>query len=113
MYEIKEIELKNRSITKKRLVISFHDEKMLIVGEFLMTDASLMDGEVLTLFKSVLTGEKSSETFSGNRCYVIINRDHTVIEDLLDDYSYPTYVMDTNELYDLTKMWLKRLAQYD
>lgn len=113
MYEIKEIELTNESITKKRLIIKFHKEHQAIIGEFLMVDAPLINGEVLNLFSSVINGEKSVATFSGNRCYLTINRDETMIEDLFDEYAYETYVMDTTALYDLTKLWLKRIEQYE
>lgn len=117
MYEIKEIELMNNSITKKRLVITFHDEEMAIVSEFLMTDASLMDGSVLNLLLEVIQGTKEEAQFSGNRCYLTINKDKTIIQDLLSDLAgitpYKTLEIKTDLLYELTNMWLKRLAKME
>lgn len=116
MYDIKEVELTNQSITKKRLVITFHDEEMAIVGEFLMTDAPLMDGNVLEKLANVIDGKKQKAEFTGQRCHLTIKKNKTLIEDLfyLEEITlYAPLSICTKELYNLTKMWLGKLAEQE
>lgn len=113
MYEIKEILLKNNTHEKKRLVITFYDETMAIVGEFLMTDAPLMDGEVTNVIEAVLQGNLAETTFTGQRCQLKITETETIIEDLYEDIEgmipLKTYTIPTETLLELTYMWLSRL----
>lgn len=116
MYDIKEIELTNKSMKKKRLVITFHDDKMGIVGEFLMTDAPLIGGNILNVLKSALNDKKNLIHVSGNRTHLQITKSYTTITDLFDETDglspYEQYTIDTKTLYKLTKMWLERLESY-
>lgn len=113
MYDIKEILLKNNTHEKKRLVITFYDETMAIVGEFLMTDAPLMDGEVTRVIETVLQGELAETTFTGQRCHLKITNTETTIEDLYEDIAgmipLNAYTIPTETLLELTYMWLGRL----
>lgn len=110
MYTIKTITLCNRGIEKERKIITFTDEKMKIIGEFLMTDAQLSDGIVLEKFQDVLAEKKKKATFSGNRCHVEIKKEKTVVSDLFthtdEKERYESYTIETETLYDLTKKWL-------
>lgn len=116
MYDIKEIILTNNSIKKKRPIITFHDEKQAIVGEFLMTDAPLLRDDVLNVLQSVLNNEQIKANISGNRTHLHIMKNKTTITDLfdaIDGFSlYEQYTIETDSLYDLTKMWLERLKDY-
>lgn len=116
MYEIREIVLKNGPVERKRLVIEFHNQDQQIVGEFLMVDANLLEGKIVREIKRLMVGEKEEVQFSGNRCFVKVRRDKTYFEDLYEGVagmkSYPPYEMDTNEFYELVKMWFKRQAEF-
>lgn len=115
MYDIKEVVLKGKKHEKKRLVITFHDEAKEIVGEFLMTDAPLMDGEVVHTINKVLQGECKQETFIGQRCHMKIGKKETVISDLYAEIDgmipLRTYTINTVKLLELINMWLKQLEQ--
>lgn len=115
MYDIKEITLKNSHHEKKRKIITFHDEAMAIVGEFLMTDAPLMDGRIVHVIERVIQGEKDTATFTGQRCQLIIAVDETTMTDLYAEISGMTslasYTINTITLLDLINMWLKRLSE--
>lgn len=116
MYDIKEIVLQNKQHKKKRLVITFHDEAMAIVGEFLMTDVPLMDGEVVRTINNVLKSGCNRETFTGQRCHLQIAKEETVISDLYADVDgmipLQTYTINTVQLLKLINIWLKRLEQH-
>lgn len=116
MYTMKEIELSNKKMTKKRLIIEFTDPKMRIVGEFLMVDAPLLQGEVLRVFEDVLQGKEEEASISGNRTSATIRQKKTLIRDLFADETvtrYPSYEMETAKLYELTNMWLERIKELD
>lgn len=100
--------MKNGIHERKKKVIEFDDTNMQIVGEFLMTDAPLLGGEMLKEMNSVLTGQRDEVESSGNRCSVFIQADVTLIEDLFE--TYPPYKIETKKLRDLTEMWLNKLS---
>lgn len=110
MYQFREVELKNKKMIKKVLVIEFDQEDMAIVAEFLMTDASLLDYSILRQIDKVLSGEHNCEKANGNRFNLVIKPDTTRMEDLFeglfDDFvTYPTYEMSTKTLRELIVMW--------
>lgn len=112
MYHIREVILKSEQAERKRLIIEFDDPNRAIVGEFLMTDASLLNFSVLDELNKVLFGERDYIESSGNRCSLEIRSNQTLIEDLLaglftDFDTFPAYEMDTKELRDLVVMWKK------
>lgn len=118
MYQFKEIELKNKEIKKKVLVIEFEKEEMGIVAEFLMTDASLLDYKVLDQVDQVLSGLSRREEANGNRYGLVINRDKTRIEDLFEDLfddfdTYQAYEMTTVKLRELIVSWRDRKDAFD
>lgn len=118
MYQFKEIDLKNKDQTKKVLAIEFSEEKMSIVAEFLMTDASLLDYEVLTKMDQVLAGMSKHEESSGNRCGLVIERNTTKIEDLFEDLfddfnTYESYEMSTVKLRELIVMWRDKQEEFN
>lgn len=117
MYEIKEIKLTNAGLKKKRLIITFHDEKLALLSGFLMTDALLLNGHVLQLLRDVLEEKKNATTFCGNRCYLQINKNNAKLEDLFNDTNgikpHHSVKIKTKKLYTLTKMWLDRLKHYN
>lgn len=116
MYTLREVVLKNGPHERKSLVIDFTDPNMDVVGEFLMTDASLLNYEVLRLIDHVLSRHKIEERISGNRCSLTITAAYTRIEDLFVDMfedvqTYPTYDIETTLLKNLIHMW-KKEKQY-
>lgn len=115
MYDIKEVVLKNKRQKKKRLVITFHDEKMTVVGEFLMTDVPLLNKEAVQLIEKVLQYECEQKFFTGQRCHLNITKETTTISDLYVDIDgmipLEPYTISTRTLLDLINMWLKRLEQ--
>lgn len=117
LYQLKEVILKNGTHERKRLVIEFLDPNMAIVGEFLMTDANLLQGQILMEIDKVLSEEEPSITSTGNRCALEIKRHKTVIEDLfagMDEVdALPTYEIDTKELKNLILMWREKLEAYN
>lgn len=118
MYKFKEIELKNKDQTKKVLAVEFEEKKMGIVGEFLMTDASLLDYSILSKFDQVLTGISNHEESNGNRCGLVIERNTTKIEDLFEDLfddfnTYEPYEMSTVKLRELIVTWRDKQDEFN
>ncbi|MGM8365962.1 hypothetical protein ACLIBG_10855 [Virgibacillus sp. W0181] len=118
MYQLKEKILKNNGREKKVLVIQFDKQEMDIVGEFLMTDASLLHYQVLDELASVLAGEKKNAYFVGNRCSLIIRKEKTRVEDLLEEMgsdvdSLSPVEMNTLKLKNLIEMWRREIKEYD
>ncbi|MDY0406109.1 hypothetical protein P5G51_012530 [Virgibacillus sp. 179-BFC.A HS] len=115
MYQLKEISLKNGQTERKVLVIEFDDPQMAVIAEFLMADASLLHGEIVSNFDQVLTGQKNHIHTNGNRCGLEIGRKTTHVYDLLEGDgidSYPDKEIDTKTLRDLTVMWLEKLQKF-
>jgi|SRR5690625_545307 len=113
LYQIKEITLTNGPKERKRSTIIFDDPKMQIVGEFLMTDAPMIQGEILRDMEQVISGEKEAIEVNGNRFFVTMKDDVTKIEDLFTGMdgveTYPAYTMQTKELKELVEMWLRKI----
>lgn len=117
MYQIREITLSNEQMEKKSLIIEFDDSRMNIVGEFLMTDASLVNFSVLDNIEKVLSGELSQSESSGNRCFLAINKEKTVLSDLFEGMfdgfdTLPSREIETKLLRDLIIMWKDKLASF-
>lgn len=91
MYEIKEITHKNGKTEQNELVIEFTDVEMVIVGEFLMADAALLDTLVVKEIDRVLAGETDMIVSGGNRCRLVIKAEQTRISDLLEGYNVPVH----------------------
>ncbi len=118
MYTIREVSLQHGDHQRKRSVITFKDRKKQIVGEFLMSDAPMMDFAIIHDIQVVLRGEEQSITRNGNRCTITITKEITHIEDLYTDlyeglHTYAPYVMDTKEALTLIRMWKSHLKQFD
>src|SRR5690625_4444247 len=116
MYQIREVTLNNKHMERKRLIIEFADPAQAIVGEFLMTDASLLNFSILEDLNKVISGESNDLESSGNRCFLKITPHKTYIEDLYEglyaDFdTFPAYEMDTVELRDLVVMWKRKIAK--
>ncbi len=116
MYHIREVILKHKHAERKRLIIEFEDPALAIVGEFLMTDASMLNFSVLDELNKVLTGKRDYIESSGNRCSLEIRSDQTRIEDLFEDMfanfdTLPPYEIDTKELRDLVVMWKEKIER--
>ena len=114
MYEIKQVPLQQGKQSKNRYIIEFTDPEQAILGEFLMIDAPLLSGEILDEMTAVLRGENRVIKGSGNRCGWRIDRHIAVISDLFhemgDDIpTMPTCTIQTEKLYDLVDMWLKKI----
>lgn len=110
MYQIRKVVFKNEPIERKTLVIEFDNPQMDIVGEFLMTDASLVQYSVLDQIEKVLSGEIDVSESSGNRCMLEIKRDKTLLSDLFEGMfdgfdTFPAYEIETELLKDLIIMW--------
>ena len=84
MYQIREVTLKNGPKERNVLVIDFDDPKMKIVGEFLMADASMLQGKIIQEIDFVLNSEDQTITSNGNRCSLKIGSDTTIISDLFN-----------------------------
>lgn len=113
MYDIREVIVKNGPHERSVWVIDFEDPSMDIIGEFLMTDASMMDYQVLDELNDVLSGTKSDSKFNGNRCILHINGQQTKIEDLFvglfdDFHTFESCKINTEELRDLIVLWRKQ-----
>lgn len=116
MYAIKEITLQQGQHERKRSVITFKEREKQIVGEFLMSDAPMLEFAIIQDIDIVLRGEESYILRSGNRCSVKITKDRTYIEDLYTDlyeglHTYAPYEMDTNEVLSLVHMWKKHIEE--
>lgn len=115
MYTIREVSLQHGAHERKRSVITFQEREKQIIGEFLMSDAPLLEFAIIHDIKLVLHGEEKSITRNGNRCSIIIEKGSTHIEDLYNDlyeglHTYPPFDMDTVELLDLIRMWKSHIA---
>lgn len=116
MYQIREVTLKNKHEERKRLVIEFEDPAQAIVGEFLMTDASLLNYSVLEDLNKVIAKECTNLESSGNRCFLKIKPDKTYLEDLFEGLftdvdTLPPYEINTKKLRDLVVMWKEKMAE--
>lgn len=117
MYHVKEITFKNEPTERKALIIEFTDPQMNIVGEFLMTDAGLVHYSVLDEIEKVLTGKLEYIESSGNRCFLEVNKDQTLVGDLFEGMfdgfdTFPSYEIETVLLKDLIVMWKKELEAF-
>lgn len=115
MYQIKEVVVKNKDKTKekKSLVIEFEEKKNQLLAAFLMTDAHLLNYDVLNVIDRVLAGEREEEVSSGNRSMLEIKRDETRITDLFigimnEDEILPDVVLPTKDLRDFIMMWKRK-----
>lgn len=118
MYEIREVIVKNGDMERSIWVINFKDSKYDILGEFLMTDASMMSYRILLDFEEVLSGVRDQVTVSGNRCSLYITREFTRLEDMFDglfeDFdTYEAVEVETTFLKDLIEMWKARTEKDD
>ena len=116
MYHFREVVFKNEPTERKALVIEFDDPKMGIVGEFLMTDSSLLNYSVLDDLDKVLSGERDYIESSGNRCALEIKKDKTLMTDLFEGLfdgfdTFPMYEINTQELKDLIVMWKEKVEK--
>lgn len=118
MYEIREVVIGSGKNERKRLIIEFLHPSEAILGEFLMTDASLLNKEILQEIEEVLEGKEDFIIGSGNRCGWKIDREKAIINDLFEGMDpdipfLPTCTVETVKLYELLHMWLeKRHAFY-
>lgn len=116
MYDVKEITLKNGETERKDLVIEFTDPDMAIIGEFLMTDAPLLETLVEKEIERVLAGETDMIVSGGNRCRLVIKAKQTRISDLLEGYedvnTFPPYTINTVELQQLIRMWIDKRKEF-
>lgn len=117
MYQFKEVKLKNAKKQGTVLAIGFDEPAYAIVGEFLMSDASMFDYAIIKDIEAVLNDEKEVVKTSGNRCALTIRKDTTKIEDLLDGMfddvvTYEPIVMSTKELKHLTNVWKQKAVKF-
>lgn len=116
MYEIREVLVRNGEHERSILVINFQDAKYDIVGEYLMTDAPMMNYRILEDIDQVLSGEKDELIINGNRCSLQIQGEKTYIEDLFDglfeDFdTYDSLSLPTEELRELISMWREKTEE--
>jgi len=116
MYDIKEVTLRKNEHIKKRPVIIFHEDDMSIVAEFLMTDAPLFKSSILNDFEEVMYKQLYNIERSGNRTHIQLQEQWTTLSNLFDEADgftpYRTYMIATDTLYELTKMWFDVLEEY-
>jgi len=117
MYQYREVMLGNRKKDKGILVIEFDDPQMKIVGEFLMADGALLGESLLHDMKEVLGGRKPEIKVSGNRCGLHIQKETTIINDLLSDLYHDmtgleAYTIETSLLKNLLEEWLQVRQEY-
>lgn len=117
MYTIREVSLQHGTHERKRSVITFQEREKQIIGEFLMSDAPMMNFAIIHDIEVVLQGIENSITRNGNRCTITIMKYNTHIEDLYSDlyeglHTYTPFSMDTNEVLALIRMWKNHLDQY-
>lgn len=118
MYQLRVIPLQNGEHKRERLIIEFDDSDMEIVAEFLMADAPLLRGKILSEIKQVLSGELASVTTNGNRCAVEVKSDVTTISDLFVDLYenvdiLPTVQIETSFLQQLIQEWFQALDEFE
>ena len=116
MYSIEEKTLQTGPHQKKVYVITFHDPKQAILGEFLMTDAPLLNYQILGKIEQVLTGECAEVTSSGQRTSLVMKKNTTRIEDMFVDLypdltTYPAYTIETVQLKELIQMWREKTTE--
>lgn len=117
MYQFKEITLKSNNHERKRLVIEFTDPTYDIVAAFLMSDAAMLQFEIVDHIEDVLTGKTETIETSGNRFSLIIQKEETMLEDLFTDLydDFPTYerlVMPTETLLKLIHAWKEETEKF-
>lgn len=112
MYQIKEVTLQHGKHTRSRLIIEFDEPKYAILSEFLMTDAPMLQRELMKEVKEVLERQRKVVKGSGNRTSWNISEQQAVIEDLFTYMnqtipSYPTSRIETSKLYDIMFEWFQ------
>lgn len=117
MYHIREITLKNNTLQKKRLIIEFDEQEKMIVAEFLMSDATLLNNAILKEIDEVLSGEQKKIESSFNRCSLEITKKITTFNDLFEDIlgldALIEYKMSTIELRNLIKKWFYEIDAFN
>lgn len=114
VYEIKEVTLKNANHEKKRHVIEFYDKQMDIIGEFIMTDVSLLDNKLVDEITDVLEGKTAVIEGSGNRTAWYITPETTVIEDLFVEMDgLDPSEINTKRLLEIIQDWLATKLDFD
>ena len=105
--------VKNNNAERRVPIIEFDDPQMAIVAEFLMTDSPVIGKDVLQAIEQLeaINGKKNIE-ISGNRCYLIINKETTIIHDLYDGLYedielFPSCELKTRKIKRLIYSWLK------
>lgn len=114
MYEIKEVILKNANHEKKRHVIEFYDKQMDIIGEFIMTDVSLLKNKLVDEITAVLEGETAVIVGSGNRTAWYITPETAVIEDLFVEMDgLDSSEINTKRLLEIIQDWLANKQRFE
>jgi|SRR5699024_8555396 len=114
MYEIKEVTLKNANHEKKRLVMQFYDEQMDIIGEFIMTDVTLLKNKLVDEIAALLEGKTSVVEGSGNRTAWYITPETAVIEDLFVELDgLDSSEINTKRLFEIIQDWLATKQRFD
>lgn len=105
-YKVREILYKGKV---DDIVFDFPKEYELL-STFLSVDVKPFKDYVLQAFNKVLSGESSLEEINCNVCGAKIERDKTMVYDNLAEDSLGNYcVVDTKELLDIIKAWIKAI----
>jgi len=117
LYKVREIELKNKNQTIKRLIIEFEDSACAILAEYLMVDAPLLNWKVINEMDAVLNERKKETQLSGNRTLITVNNLETKIEDLLagmvdESDKLPTVVIETDAFHHILINWYETLSKF-
>lgn len=108
MYQVKEVILRNKEETKKRLVIQFDDARFDIISNFIMTDLPLLEYKLVDEITSLLEGKVTEVKGSGNQTAWHITAKQAYIEDLFEDNGLTAVEIETSLLYDIIMDWLQQ-----
>lgn len=109
-YVINEIELTNKTNSRKRLVIEFANPSYAILAEFLMSDAPLMSWRIIQDIGNVISGKQESFENSGNRTHIHVTKEETNITDLFsgmfdEEVIYKPVTIETKKLLQIISEW--------
>ncbi len=105
-HNYREIRLRGKNNTKRKLVIEFADEKYELLAEFLMGDMMQFRKAFENELDAVLDGQREKAQLRGNKCHLVIFPDYVVIYDETAEDGLGNWCqVDMDDFLDAVNEW--------
>ena len=105
-HHYRELRLRGKNNTKRKLVLEFMDEKYDLLAEFIMSDLSQFRDEIEQELDAVLNGELDKSDIRGNRCHLAIFPYYVIVyDDLAEDGVGQWCQADMDDFLDIIEEW--------